>query len=66
MSFRPKAKSTIASITGKGKVKASAVKPAVLQLLLDHGDIMVMHGRKIQQLYEVNIRLYNLQVLNVY
>lgn len=54
MTFRPKAKANIASISATSKAKEKSVKPAVLQILLEHGDIMVMHGRKIQQFYEVS------------
>jgi alkylated DNA repair dioxygenase AlkB len=55
MSFRPKAKSSIGGQTSK-KVNGSrkAEKPPVLSITLEHGDIIVMHGCKIQQFYEVS------------
>lgn len=52
MSFRPKARSTIGGKIGKGSKKE---KPAVLSITLEHGDIIVMHGRKIQQFYEASL-----------
>ncbi|TAQ86624.1 hypothetical protein B7494_g5055 [Chlorociboria aeruginascens] len=50
MCFRPKARSGIGSTIGKRNAKG--LKPDVLRITLEHGDIMVMHGPKIQQLYE--------------
>ncbi|KAH7390120.1 hypothetical protein BKA64DRAFT_747262 [Cadophora sp. MPI-SDFR-AT-0126] len=47
MHFRPKAKTTLF-----GPYKARGVKSPVLQFTLEHGDMMVMHGSKIQELYE--------------
>ena len=52
MSFRPKARSTIGGKNSKGSKKE---KPAVLSITLEHGDIIVMHGRKIQQFYEASL-----------
>ncbi len=51
MHFRAKAKNKInipAKTTQKG------LKSVSLSVKLEHGDIMVMHGAKIQQLYEVS------------
>ena len=50
MLFRPKANNTI------GKTEAKE-KPAVLQFTLEHGDIVIMHGPKIQKFYEVSYPL---------
>jgi hypothetical protein len=55
MKWRPKAKSKLGVVKGKGNAKGT--KPDVLRITLDHGDIMVMHGPKIQQLYEVSQQL---------
>ena len=52
MMFRPKAKNAIGKLVGKGKYKAP-----VLQITLEHGDIVIMHGELIQKLYEVSLRL---------
>jgi hypothetical protein len=53
MSFRPKAKSSIGGLTAK-KGSKKVEKPPVLWFTLDHGDIVVMHGREIQKFYEVS------------
>lgn len=49
MRFRPKRKSTIGT---RGKNK-TGIKQPVLTFLLNHGDICIMHGTQIHQLYEV-------------
>jgi hypothetical protein len=49
MALRPKAKSGL----GKVATGAKGVKPACLKILLQHGDIIIMHGNLIQKLYEV-------------
>ena len=51
MEWRPKA-----SVNVCGKTKTNnkrKEKKEVLKILLEHGDIMIMHGAKIQKLYEV-------------
>jgi hypothetical protein len=51
MQWRPKA-----SVNVCGKTKTNnkrKEKKEVLKILLEHGDIMIMHGAKIQKLYEV-------------
>jgi hypothetical protein len=53
MSFRPKAKSSIGGLPAK-KGSKKVEKPPVLWFTLDHGDIVVMHGREIQKFYEVS------------
>ncbi|OWO97994.1 hypothetical protein B2J93_8219 [Marssonina coronariae] len=50
MSFRPKKKNDLM----KNLAKPAALKPDVLRVHLDHGDIMVMHGHTIQKLYEAS------------
>ena len=50
-------KSTVKDETSKTKStfsKTAANKGAVLQFTLEHGDIVIMHGEKIQKLYEVS------------
>ncbi|KAI9743396.1 MAG: hypothetical protein M1818_003243 [Claussenomyces sp. TS43310] len=48
MSFRPKAKYPL----GKRSKNHRGTKPDVMRIILDHGDIIVMHGSGIQKLYE--------------
>lgn len=48
MSWRPKVKSGI----GAESKNAKGTKNPMLKITLKHGDIMVMHGAKIQQYYE--------------
>ncbi|KAF4628654.1 hypothetical protein G7Y89_g9496 [Cudoniella acicularis] len=50
MAFRPKGKNLIQGPPQKGNMKGT--KKDVLKLTLEHGDIMVMHGREIQKLYD--------------
>ncbi|EKD14386.1 uncharacterized protein L3040_008254 [Drepanopeziza brunnea f. sp. 'multigermtubi'] len=50
MSFRPKAKTSMGSSKNQ-----TGTKPDCLKFTLEHGDIMVMHGPKIQQLYEHSV-----------
>ncbi len=53
MHWRPKA-----SVKICGKTKANnqkGEKREVLKILLEHGDIMIMHGAKIQKLYEHSV-----------
>lgn len=52
MKWRPKAKNSI--INEKERVNNKGPKSDVLKIFLEHGDIMVMHGRRIQELYEVS------------
>jgi hypothetical protein len=54
MSFRPKAKSSIEGLAPKNCKGTASKKGVVLWITLEHGDIVVMHGRKIQQFYEVS------------
>lgn len=49
MSFRPKAKVPI----GARSKNFKGTKPDVMRIVLDHGDIIIMHGSEIQKLYEV-------------
>ncbi len=51
MHFRAKAKNSINRST---KVTQKGLKSESLRIKLEHGDIMVMHGAKIQKLYEVS------------
>ena len=51
MAFRAKAKN---KINVKQKATQKGDKSDSLRITLEHGDIMVMHGSKIQQLYEVS------------
>jgi alkylated DNA repair dioxygenase AlkB len=67
MNFRPKKKTHIPSfeggnisVRGRGKSTLSKFgskdkkdKSSVLSINLEHGDIVIMHGREIQQLFEV-------------
>ena len=67
MNFRPKKKTYIPSlddgnvrVRGRGRSvtdnlgnKDKKDKPAVLSIKLEHGDIVIMHGREIQKLFEV-------------
>ncbi|KAG9228506.1 hypothetical protein BJ875DRAFT_477330 [Amylocarpus encephaloides] len=50
MAFRPKAKSSIQNIRRTRNAKGT--KAPVLKILLEHGDILIMHGREIQKHYE--------------
>lgn len=52
MSFRPKSKNSL-GVDG-GRRNAVGTKPDVLKITLEHGDLVVMHGRDIQKLYEVS------------
>lgn len=61
MTFKPKSKNSIGLLNGtdgpqtfKSKKHPQKEKPVCLRLNLEHGDIMVMHGRKIQQFYDVS------------
>lgn len=64
MNFRPKKKAHIPSLDegtvrnrGRGKGltnSAEGSKPVVLSIQLEHGDIVIMHGREIQKLFEVS------------
>lgn len=57
MKFRPKKKSPIGK-SGKG---AKGVKPDSLKIVLNHGDLLVMHGTDIHKYYEVS-RLWNIEI----
>ncbi|CZR62926.1 uncharacterized protein PAC_12823 [Phialocephala subalpina] len=48
MHFRPKKNSPI-GVSGKGK---KATKPDYLKIILNHGDLLVMHGTDIHKYYE--------------
>jgi hypothetical protein len=50
MHWRPKAKSNI----GDKSTNQRGTKKDVLIIELGHGDIMIMHGPGIQELYEVS------------
>jgi hypothetical protein len=50
MHFRPKKNSPI-GVSGKGK---KATKPDYLKIILNHGDLLVMHGTDIHKYYEVS------------
>jgi hypothetical protein len=50
MKWRPKGKANIAGPPVPGR----KTKKDVLKIVLQHGDIMLMHGEGIQQLYEVS------------
>lgn len=83
MNFRPKKKTHIPSLD-EGTVRArgrggkadadgavgKVEKPAVLSIKLEHGDIVIMHGREIQKLFEVRctccIPVYKLKLVLVY
>jgi hypothetical protein len=66
MNFRPKKKAHIPSLEegtvrnrGRGKGLTNSTegkdkKPVVLSIQLEHGDIVIMHGREIQRLFEVS------------
>lgn len=54
MQWRPKAKAKICGKTKANNKKQEKVP--VLKILLEHGDIMIMHGAKIQQLYEHEVK----------
>lgn len=69
MNFRPKKKTNIPALEtntrNKGREKKAthgsigkginkSEHPAVLSLKLEHGDIVIMHGREIQKLFEVS------------
>jgi alkylated DNA repair dioxygenase AlkB len=49
MSFRPKAKVAL----GPAAKNQKGNKGDVLKIVLQHGDLVVMHGSTIQKLYEV-------------
>ena len=49
MRFRPKKNSSV----GVASNNLQGTKLDVLKITLQHGDIMVMHGREIQKHYEV-------------
>jgi alkylated DNA repair dioxygenase AlkB len=56
MNFRPKKKTNIPSLdegNARGK-KDKTEKSSILSIKLEHGDIVIMHGREIQKLYEVS------------
>ena len=50
MKWRPKGKANVAGPSVSGR----KTKKDVLKIVLQHGDIMLMHGEGIQQLYEVS------------
>ncbi|RFU26389.1 hypothetical protein B7463_g9945, partial [Scytalidium lignicola] len=50
MSFRPKARNSLG--LNSGRRNAAGTKPDALKITLEHGDLVVMHGRDIQKLYE--------------
>jgi len=52
MSWRPKSKSKLKSANEHKNQKGT--KKPFLKILLEHGDIMVMHGSGIQKTYEVS------------
>lgn len=49
MQFRPKKKTNLGKKSGNQKGE----KPDMVKIVLEHGDMMVMHGVDIQRLYEV-------------
>ena len=63
MKFRPKANNTLGLVNAENQTgapnrkvkKQPKEKAAVLQFTLRHGDIVIMHGPKIQKLYEVSL-----------
>jgi alkylated DNA repair dioxygenase AlkB len=54
MHWRPKAKNTIGRGDKDQHRNARGTKKDVLKIILEHGDIMVMHGSQIQEFYEVS------------
>lgn len=55
MRFRPKSKVNIGSSNN-----AKGTKGDVLKLVLEHGDIVIMHGEKIQKLYDHAVKPYGM------
>jgi alkylated DNA repair dioxygenase AlkB len=54
MHWRPKAKNSIGRTDEDQRKNQRGIKNDVLRIMLEHGDIMVMHGHQIQELYEVS------------
>jgi alkylated DNA repair dioxygenase AlkB len=56
MNFRPKKKAHVPSLDeGNARDKKDkSEKSSILSIKLEHGDIVIMHGREIQKLYEVS------------
>jgi alkylated DNA repair dioxygenase AlkB len=56
MSFRPKAKGAVGCFRGTDQTtgKGGRKKQVMLSITLNHGDIVIMHGRDIQKYYEVS------------
>ncbi len=54
MMLRPKSKSSI----GPGRNNAKNTKADVLKVTLNHGDIIIMHGRDLQKYYEHAVKPY--------
>jgi alkylated DNA repair dioxygenase AlkB len=61
MHFRPKSNNSIGKNDENQKQNAKGTKKDVLRIILEHGDIMVMHGRQIQELYEVSQFTHQIQ-----